>query len=300
MDLNEFSPAPGRLPQRDEMADAIKQMAREREPSTSRLAGSFSAPQALNHDQLFLRAQQHQLSPSAPNFSPVQPAPMRKTQQQSPTTFLGTMADEFMARRKADRDEYARQERSDRIRQQRQGRQPQAQPQRQPQPEYNAQGQYSGPDTQVQRGPLNVTIGQRPAQSPWGRTTPATPTFPVGMSPEDKIRTTADRAAQDLGLRNYRSGQTPGTFASNDELEQLRNRLSGKDYAGPWVESSQPPARPDRVEAQPNEGTVLGGMFGQQNGKPRSDAFNSGLGHEVEDVAKKAGEAGLEAGELGA
>jgi hypothetical protein len=71
MDLNEFGPAPG-LPRRDDLAEAIKQMAREREPSTSRLAGSFSQPVAYNHDQLFQQAQQARQSARPPQMQPLQ------------------------------------------------------------------------------------------------------------------------------------------------------------------------------------------------------------------------------------
>lgn len=314
MDLSSFEPArPAGLEKPSPEAEALNMVARALGgTSVTKMAGSFSQPVAFNHDQLFVNAQSRRPQASPVQISPVLPPRMRQTRQGEPTTFLGTMADQYMARIQADRQEHQRQEREDRIRGQRQGRQPQAEPQRQPQPEYSAGGQYTGPDTQVERGPLDITIGQRPAQSPWGIGSQQRPTFPVGMSPEDMIHQTAQKSADDLGIGSIyrgRQGQTrtPGTTGSAEDLDQLRKKLSGEDYETFKVNPEVPGNPRDlRRSYQPDVSqNVSNGQFGalgQPNGKPRSDAFTSGpsLGRDVEKGIEDIGKGALDAGELGA
>ena len=233
MDMHDLSPAAGRLPERDELTEAIKQMSREREPSTSKLAGTFSTPQSYNLDQL------HEVSKSArqamrPAMSPLQFGDQRAQRM--------TSAIDKMSPKRETPEVHVH------VQGERQPQQPQQQ-----RPEYSSGGQYTGPDVQIEQ---HGDIATRIARDIMGGY-PGRVEGPVARDPYTDVygkiakppmaSTTPQPGSQvgsqfsDIVPRGYPGDWTAGKYPYQSVSDRIEN--SGR-FAGNDQRSKENAARP--------------------------------------------------------
>lgn len=291
MNMNDLSPASG-LPGRDpvdRLAEAVRGL--QQEKSTSKMAGSFSAPVAYNHDQLFLNAQQQARQAARPMTQPMQFDNGARVQRMASS--INKLSPEQTKRQEVHVNvERQQQAAPQRTRQRTQTPAPQPQPQPVPQPRLPI-GQGGAVAGRVARdvvggypGRVEGPVAKDPyagvydkiARPPVASTTPSRGAMgsqfgdmvPRGYAPGGQ--TYGENPYQDVNNRVETLGWMAGTS------QRIKDRAANAQNEDQWVETQGPAfdamlneaahqADPD-IYPSPSAGTELPGQD-KQLGVPR-------------------------------